>query len=152
RIPNTRSLKKIRCVLYRQTGMTVKNNCTVWGPIVIRPLGAAKNVEIGDSSFVSIGVHFGVPQHSVLIGKNVHVGPRVMFETVGHDLHDPKNWYTRPIEVQDNVWIGAGAIITPGVTIGSGAVVAAGAVVAKDVEAGTLVGGVPAKLIRRILN
>ncbi len=55
-----------------------------------------------------------------------------------------------PIFVEDEVWIGAGAIITQGVTIGRGAVIAAGAVVDKDVEPLTLVGGIPAKLIKNI--
>ncbi len=57
-----------------------------------------------------------------------------------------------PIHIGNRVWIGAGAIITRGVTIGDGAVIAAGAVVTKDVEENTIVGGVPAKLIKKIEN
>lgn len=53
-----------------------------------------------------------------------------------------------PVVVEDHVWIGSHAIILPGVTIGAGAVVAAGAIVSKDVPAGSLVGGVPAKVLR----
>ena len=91
---------------------------------------------------------------SITIGKNVLVGPRVMFETVNHGLifipDKGRDTSTRPIVISDEVWIGAGAIILQGVTVGRGSVIAAGAVVNKDVEAWTLVGGVPAKLIRRI--
>ncbi|MFN9782517.1 MAG: acyltransferase, partial [Sphingobacteriales bacterium] len=56
----------------------------------------------------------------------------------------------KSILIKRNAWIGASATILPGVTVGEDAIVAAGAVVHKDVEAGTIVGGVPAKLIRRI--
>ena len=52
--------------------------------------------------------------------------------------------------IGDNVWVGAGAILNPGVTIGSNAVIASGAVVTKDVPAGCIVAGVPAKVIRRL--
>jgi len=55
-----------------------------------------------------------------------------------------------PIHIGKNVWIGANASVLPGVSIGDGAIVAAGAVVTKDVEPNTIVGGVPAKMIKRI--
>ena len=55
-----------------------------------------------------------------------------------------------PIHIGKNVWIGANATVLAGVTVGDGAVVAAGAVVTKDVEPNTIVGGVPAKLIKRL--
>jgi acetyltransferase-like isoleucine patch superfamily enzyme len=60
------------------------------------------------------------------------------------------NLIPKPVVIGKNVWIGANATILPGVTIGDGAVIAAGAVVSKDVEANTVVGGVPAKLIKHI--
>jgi maltose O-acetyltransferase len=79
-----------------------------------------------------------------------------MFETVDHGLRyipgKGRGVYTKPIIIEDEVWIGAGSIITQGVTVGHGSVVAAGAVVIKDVVPGCIVGGVPAKLIRYIDN
>lgn len=56
----------------------------------------------------------------------------------------------RPIRIEDKVWLGANVTICPGVTIGKGAVIAAGAVVTKDVEPRSIVGGVPAKLIKNV--
>lgn len=80
------------------------------------------------------------------IGDHVDIAAEVMIWTSEHDLRDPR---MRAIEakvvIEDYVFIGPRVIILPGVTIGKGAVVAAGAVVTKDVPAGTIVGGVPAK-------
>ena len=56
---------------------------------------------------------------------------------------------TKPITICDNVWVATGAVVLPGVTIGEGAVVGTGAVVTKDVEPWTIVGGNPAKFIKR---
>ena len=56
----------------------------------------------------------------------------------------------KPIIIEDDVWIGSGAIITQGVRVGKGAIIAAGAIVTKDVEPFSVVGGVPAKLIKRL--
>lgn len=75
-----------------------------------------------------------------------------MFETVSHgliyEIGAGRGSVTKPINVEDEVWIGAGCIITQGVTLGKGAVVAAGAVVTKDVESYAVVGGTPAKFIK----
>jgi len=79
------------------------------------------------------------------------VGPRVTFITLGHpvDPGERRRWLTgAPIDVAENVWIGAGATILPGVTIGRDAVIAAGSVVADDVAAATLVTG-PKAVVRR---
>ena len=90
----------------------------------------------------------------IKIGKKCLIGPRVSFETASHNIYydDRNGWgyFTKSIEVGDRVWIGAGAIILPGVRICEGAVIAASAVVNKDVEAYTLAGGVPARKIKDI--
>ena len=95
-----------------------------------------------------------MPEEPVIIGDYVQIGPRVSFETVTHGLHIRPNQLrtskSLPINICDYAWIGAGAIVTQGVTVGKGAIVAAGAVVTKDVEPFTVVGGVPAKLIKKI--
>lgn len=95
-------------------------------------------------------------QGGITIGDRVYTAPLVQMLAVNHIYDDP----TRPIieqgitaegiVVENDVWIGAGAIITDGVKIGQGAVIAAGAVVTKDVPAHTVVGGVPAKVLKTI--
>jgi acetyltransferase-like isoleucine patch superfamily enzyme len=87
------------------------------------------------------------------IGDDVLIGPNVSIITAGHPL-DPSQRRAvtigKPIVIERNVWIGAGATIIGGVTVGENAVVAAGAVVTKDVPPNTLVGGNPARVVRSI--
>src|SRR3984885_13316179 len=85
------------------------------------------------------------------IADNVMVGPNVSLITAGHPLEPSQRRATtigRPIVIEANVWIAAGAIVIGGVTVGENAVVAAGSVVTKDVPPNTLVGGNPAMVIR----
>ncbi|MGE0200242.1 MAG: DapH/DapD/GlmU-related protein [Candidatus Melainabacteria bacterium] len=91
----------------------------------------------------------------VTIGKYCLIGMNVTITTANHTLHIVPN-RRRPVEIprgvtlHDHVWLGAGVTLLPGVTIGEGAIVAAGAVVNRDVPAHTLVGGVPARVIRHL--
>jgi acetyltransferase-like isoleucine patch superfamily enzyme len=95
-------------------------------------------------------------QGGITIGDRVYTSPFCQLLAVNHVYDDP----TRPmveqgitaqgIHIEDDVWIGAGAIVTDGVRVGKGAVIAAGAVVTKDVAAHTVVGGVPARVIKQI--
>ncbi len=95
-------------------------------------------------------------QGGITVGDRVYTAPLVQILAVNHAYHDP----TRPmveqgitaegIVIEDDVWIGAGAIITDGVRVGCGAVVAAGAVVTADVPPHTVVGGVPARVLKAI--
>ena len=91
-------------------------------------------------------------QGGIVIGDGSLIGPKTVIATLNHHM-DPKkraNLIPKPVIIGKNVWIGANVTILPGVIIGDGAVIAAGALVSKDVEANTVVGGVPAKLIKRI--
>ncbi|MBN1400115.1 MAG: acyltransferase [Anaerolineae bacterium] len=95
-------------------------------------------------------------QGGVSLGDRVYTSPMVQILAVNHVFADPTRSFVEQgitaegIEIEDDVWIGAGAIVTDGVHIGRGAVVAAGAVVTENVPAHTVVGGVPAKPIRAI--
>ena len=95
-------------------------------------------------------------QGGVQIGDRVYTSPFTQIIAVNHVFDDPNRPFVdqgitaEGIVIEDDVWLGAGAIITDGVRVGKGAVVAAGAVVTKDVPPHTVVGGVPAKLIKTI--
>lgn len=153
-LPRFRIFDRIRDRILTLAGLKIKGRCMIWGPLTIRPIGRAANIEIGNGSFLNTETRFGLHIAKVIIGENVLIGPRVSFETVNHGLKYYENTgretSSKTIVVEDEVWIGAGVIITQGVTIGRGAVVSAGAVVTKDVEPNTIVGGVPAKFIKNI--
>lgn len=92
----------------------------------------------------------------VRIGDYVMIGPHTLITTVNHPISPMgRRKYlsvAKPVTIGNDVWIGGNVTILPGVTIGNNVIVAAGAVVTKDVPDNSLVGGVPAKLIRTIEN
>ena len=108
-----------------------------------------KNIHIGKHVFINMGCKFQ-DQGGIFIGDGTLIGHHVVLATLNH-ARSPKDRSTMipaPIHIGRNVWIGSNATILPGVTIGDGAIVAAGAVVTKDVPNDTIVGGVPASIIR----
>jgi maltose O-acetyltransferase len=92
--------------------------------------------------------------NEVRIGDHVMIGPQVQIYTAAHELQaEARNRgleVAKPIVIEDNVWIGGGAILLPGVKIGLNAVVGAGAVVTRDVLMNMVVAGNPARVIREI--
>ncbi|SKA96472.1 Acetyltransferase (isoleucine patch superfamily) [Agreia bicolorata] len=111
-----------------------------------------RNLRFGRNVFVNHGCT-AVVVGGIDIGDDVMIGPNVQLISGGHSL-DPNTRRSvctcAPIRIGRGVWIGAGATILQGVTVGDDAVVAAGAVVTKDVTPRTLVGGVPARLMRAL--
>lgn len=110
-----------------------------------------KNIHIGKNVFINSNCNFQ-DQGGIYIGNNCLIGHRVVLATLNHDINPTlrKCVYQKPIFIEDNVWIGSGAIILPGVRIGKNSIVAAGSVVTKNVEENTIVAGVPAKFLRKI--
>ena len=110
-----------------------------------------KNMTFGKNVFINAGCKFQ-DQGGITIGGGVLIGHNVVLATINHDERPSHrgSMTFKPIIIGNNVWIGANAVITQGVTIGDGAIVAAGAVVTRDVEPMTVVGGVPAKFIKNI--
>lgn len=110
-----------------------------------------KNIHFGENVFVNVGVQMQ-DQGGIFIGDNVLIGQQVVLATLDHGLtvDERSNLHPEKISIEDNVWIGANVTVTKGVTIGKGAVVAAGAVVNADVPPYTVVGGIPAKVIKKI--
>ena len=110
-----------------------------------------KNIHLGKNVFINSDCKFQ-DQGGIYIGDDVLIGHNVVLATLNHE-EEPENrgnLCPSPINIEDKVWIGSNATILPGVTIGYGAIVAAGAVVTKDVDEKTVVGGVPAKVIKKI--
>lgn len=133
------------------------------GKLILRDCGTNVNIEKGAhfSSEMSLGNNSGIGINAqiapyVSIGNDVMMGPECMMYTVNHGMErtDVPMWrqnFTKPkpIVIEDDVWIGSRVIILPGVHVGKGSVIGAGAVVTKSIEPYSVVGGNPAKLIRK---
>lgn len=114
--------------------------------------GTGRGIEIGDFSMVGLNAYIRGP---LKIGSNVLMGPECVILTTNHNFNRRnvpirlQGSTTKPIIIGNDVWIGQRVMIMPGVEIGDGAIIAAGAVVSKNVAPYTIVGGIPAKLIKQ---
>ncbi|WAC67506.1 DapH/DapD/GlmU-related protein [Agrococcus sp. SL85] len=110
-------------------------------------------VTIGRGTFMNRSCYI---RQNTTIGERVNLGPFVKLITDGHEVGGRERRAGRnvwpPIVIGDGAWIGAGAIVLGGVTIGAGTIVAAGAVVTKDLPPNVIAGGVPAQVIRPIVD
>ncbi|QTL96593.1 maltose O-acetyltransferase [Iocasia frigidifontis] len=111
------------------------------------------NIKFGENFYVNHNCII-LDVNAVNIGNNVLLGPNVQIYTANHPLdvesRNAGREYGKPVNIGDNVWIGGGSVIYPGVNIGNDSVIAAGSVVIKDVASNVLVGGNPAKIIKEI--
>ena len=130
--------------------VSIGDNVTLYHGVYIQPSG--KEITIGSNThFAPYSVLYG----PLSVGDNCAIAAHVVLASVAHSLADPDIPFNkqpvdqREIIIEDNVWIGANAVITPGITIGTGSIIGAGAVVTKDVPPYSVMGGVPARLIRK---
>lgn len=113
----------------------------------------SKHIILGNNSGIGIRAQI---ENNVTIGNNVMMGPDCMIFTRNHKFSDINKTMCsqgfsqiKKVVIEDDVWIGARVIILPGIKIGKGSILGAGSVITKDVEPYTIVGGNPAKLIKR---
>lgn len=139
---------EVRELLSELFGYTVPQSLRVFPPFYA---DFGKNISVGEHVFINACCHFQ-DHGGVTLGDGCQIGHNVVFATLNHGLQPEERGHTWPasIVLGRNVWVGSNATLLQGITIGDNAVVAAGAVVTKDVPANTVVGGVPAKYIKKI--
>lgn len=140
--------QELRALFSRLTGRPVDESFGLFPPFYT---DCGKNIHVGKNVFINMGCKFQ-DQGGIFIGDGVLIGHNVVLATLNHAKSpcDRSTMLPAPIHIGKNVWIGANATVLPGVTIGDGSIVAAGAVVNRDVPENTVVGGVPAKVIKHL--
>ncbi len=142
--------EEVRELMSELTGKQVDETFTLFPPFYT---DFGKNLTIGKNVFINACCNFQ-DQGGIIIKDGALIGHKVVMATINHGYAPEKrHWnYPAPIVIGNNVWIGSNATILQGVTIGDNAIVAAGAVVTKDVAPDSIVGGVPAKFIKTIME
>lgn len=111
------------------------------------------NITIGPRTFVNFNAVM-LDAAPIVVGADVQIGPNVQLLTPNHELDSERRragWeIALPVTIGDNVWLGGGVIVCPGVTIGENTVVGAGSVVTRDLPAGVLAVGNPARIVRTL--
>ena len=140
--------EQLRALFSRLIGQPVDESFAMFPPFYT---DCGKNIHIGKHVFINMGCKFQ-DQGGIFIGDGALIGHNVVLATLNHAMspRDRGTMIPAPIHIGKNVWIGSNATILPGVTIGDGAIVAAGAVVTRDVPENTIVGGVPARIMRHL--
>ncbi len=142
------SEREIESIFSELTGQDVTGRITLFPPF---HTDFGLNIRLNGHVTINAGVSMQ-DQGGIIIEDGALIGHHVVIATLNHDPDPQKrgDLHPAPVRIGKNVWIGANATILQGVTIGDGAIIAAGAVVNKDVPANTIVGGVPAKIIKMI--
>lgn len=149
-LPRYKSINYLKKKFLELMGAKIGKGVVIYPGVWIAP---GRNLTVGDDVDLAKDVLI-TTSGGVYIGNRTLIGYRTQIISADHEI--PPIGEPFPVSgdklakvtIQQDVWIGANCIITPGVTIGEGAVVAAGAVVTKDVKANSIVGGVPAKFIK----
>ncbi len=143
---------RIRKLIYNSMGLDVSNNAHVSASCFM----GNPNVSIDENTFINYNCFFD-SFSKITIGKDCLIAMEVMFCTSKHDTFEENGSVNisrqttgKPINIEDNCWIGARSTILPGVTVHEGCIIAAGAVVNKDCEKFSLYAGIPAKKIKQL--
>ena len=150
-LPRYRSLNYIKSLFLRSNGAQLGRRITYYPGVWIAP---GRNLKIGDDVGLALGVLI-TTSGGVEIGDRTLVGYRAQIISANHKIPEGRKKIfgsgheKKKVLIGPDVWIGANSMILPGVKIGEGAVIAAGSVVTNNVEPYTIVGGVPAKEIKK---
>lgn len=147
---------RLRVYLLRMAGFQIGRGTVMWGaPIITGSGDLYHRLHIGRDCWFNVDCFLNLGA-TITIGDRVAIGHQVMILTDSHALGEQSRragpLAASPVQIGDGAWLGARALVLPGVTIGEGAVVAAGAVVTKSVAPNLLVGGVPARPIRDLTD
>ena len=145
---NSSDPAEIRYFLSQITDTAIDESVTVFTPLYIN---YGKHTKMGKNVFINFDCVF-LDLGGITIEDNVLIAPKVSLLSEGHPtaIEDRHSLIPKPIHIKKNAWIGANATILQGVTIGENAIVASGSVVSKDVPDNTIVGGIPAKILKTI--
>lgn len=141
----------VRLRILRWWGIDCAANTTIWRNCRF----GSPQIQIGPWCFLNQGVELmSTPDAPIVLGERVAIGMRALLVAAEHEIGGPKQragtFRSRPITVGEGCWIGAKAVVLPGVTIGPGCIIASGAVVTRDCEPNGLYAGVPARRIREL--
>ncbi len=142
-----------RCMFERPGCLVLGYRVVLEQDVYLKLVTNSAHLDIGRCSFLGKGVEIDC-RENISIGEHVLLAPGCFITDHNHDTAagrriDQQKCVSAPVAIEDDVWVGANAVILPGVNIGQGAVVGAGAVVNSDVDSFTVVGGVPARMIAK---
>lgn len=136
--------------LLRRLFGSLGDNCWIEPPVRV---AYGSHTHIGDNFYANFNFTL-VDDATVTIGNNVMVAPNVTISTAGHplaaEIRITGQQFSLPVVIEDNVWLGTGVVINPGVTIGRNSVIGAGSVVTKSIPPDVVAVGVPCRVLREI--
>lgn len=140
-----------RSAMLREMFAEIGTDCYIEPPF--RANWGGKHVHFGNAVYANFNLTL-VDDGDIFVGDNVMFAPNVTVISATHPIHPglrrKQAQYNLPVAIRDNVWIGAGALILPGITIGENSVIGAGSVVTKDVPANVVAVGNPCRVLREI--
>ncbi len=140
-----------RSAMLREMFAEIGTDCYIEPPF--RANWGGKHVHFGNAVYANFNLTL-VDDGDIFVGDNVMFAPNVTVISATHPIHPglrrKQAQYNLPVVIRDNVWIGAGALILPGITIGENSVIGAGSVVTKDVPANVVAVGNPCRVLREI--